>query len=69
LERQIHQISPVNHKLFNKLFKHHEQQLLQGVGNKATGPRSILAKNLAHMKTAADEEVYGAVNMTADKRV
>jgi len=28
-----------------------------------------LAKKLAQLKTTAEEEVYGAVNTTADKRV
>jgi len=42
---------------------------LQKVGTKATGPRSIFPKKLAQMKTAAEEQGYGAVNMTADKRV
>jgi len=69
LEREIHQMTPVKRKLFDKLFQHHEQQLLQEVGTKATGPRSIFAKKLAQIKTAAEEEVYGAVNLTADKRV
>jgi hypothetical protein len=68
LEREIHQMTPVKRKLFDKLFQHHQRQLLQEVGTKATGPRSTFAKKLAQMKTAAEEEVYGAVNMTADKR-
>jgi len=68
LEREIHQMTPVKCKLFNKLFQHHERQLLQEVRTKATGPRSTFPKKLAQMKTAAEEEVYGAVNMTADKR-
>jgi hypothetical protein len=41
--------------------------LLEG-GIKATGPRSIFAKKLAQLKTAAEEEAYRAVNITADKR-
>jgi len=69
LEREIHQVTPAEHKLFDKLFHHHKQQLLQEVGTKATGPRSTFAKTLAQMKTAAEEEVYGAANITADKRV
>jgi len=69
LERVIHQVTPAKRKLFDKLFQHHERQLLQEVGTKASGPRSIFAKKLAEMKTAAEEEAYGAVNMTADKRV
>jgi len=62
-------MTPVKCKLFNKLFQHHERQLLQEVGTKATSPKSIFAKKLAQIKTAAEEEVYGAINMTADKRV
>jgi len=69
LEREIHQVTPAKHKLFDKLFQHHERQPLQEVGTKAPGPRSIFAKKLAEMKTAAEEEAYGAVNMTADKRL
>jgi len=69
LERQIHQVTPAKCKLFDKLFKHHEQQLLQEVRTKATGPRSIFAKEHAQKMTTAEEEAYGAVNMTADKRV
>jgi len=42
---------------------------LQEVGTKATGPRSLFAKKLGQMKTAAEEEAYGAVIMTTDKRV
>ena len=69
LEREVHQMTPVKRKLFDKLFQHHERQPSQEVGTKATGPRSTLAKKLAQMKTAAKEEIYGAVNMTATKRV
>jgi len=69
LEREIHQVTPAKRKLFNKLFQHHERQLLQEVGTKATGPRSIFVKKLAQMKTDAEEQAYGAANMTTDKRV
>jgi hypothetical protein len=61
-------VIPVKHNLCDKLFQHHQQQLLQEVGTKATGPRSTFAKKLAQMKTAAEEEVYRAGNMTTDKR-
>jgi hypothetical protein len=67
LDREIHQVTPAKRKLLDKLFQHHERQLLQEVGIKGTGPRSIFAKQLALMKTAAEDEVYGAANMTADK--
>jgi len=69
LECKLHQVTPAKGKLFDKLFQHHERQLLQEVKTKATGPRSIFAKKLAQIKTAAEEEAYGTVNMTADKRV
>jgi len=54
-------------KLFNELFQNPERQLLQEVGTKPPGPRSIFAKQLAQMKTEAEEEAYRAVNMTAAK--
>jgi len=69
LEREIHQVTPAKCKLHDKLFQHHERQLLQEVGTNAAGPRSIFAKTLAQRKTTAEKEAYGAVNMTADKRV
>jgi len=69
LEREIHQVTPAKCMLFDKLFQHNEQQLLQEVGTKGTGPRSIFTEQLALMKTAAEDEAYGAANMTADKRL
>ena len=66
LEREIHQVTPAKRKLFDKLFQHHEIQLLQEVGTKGTGPRSIFTKQLALMITAAEDKVYRAANMTAD---
>jgi len=62
-------VSPAKCKLFDELFRHHEQQLLQEVGTKATSLRSIFAKKLGQMKTAANEGAYGAVHMTTDKHV
>jgi len=67
LEREIHQVTPAKRKLFNKLFQHHERQLLQEVRTKTTSPRSIFTKQLALMKTTAEDQVYRAANMTADK--
>jgi hypothetical protein len=43
LEHEIHQVTPAKRKHFNKLFQHHERQLLHEVETKATGPRSIFA--------------------------
>ena len=42
---------------------------MQEVGTKATSPRGIFAKQLALMKTAAEDKAYGAANMNADKRL
>jgi hypothetical protein len=69
LERKIHQVTPAKGKLFNKLLQHHERQLLQRVGTKVTGPRHIFAKQLELMKTAAEDEAYGAANRTTDKQL
>jgi len=69
LEREIHLVTPATHKHVDKLFQHHEQQLLKEFGTKATGPRSIFPKKLAQMNTAAEKEAYGVVNITADKHV
>jgi len=53
MEPEIHQMTSVKLNLFDKLFKHHQRQLLQEVGTKATGPRSTFAKTVTQMKTAA----------------
>jgi len=66
LEHEIYHMTPVKHKLFDKLFQHHELQLLQEVWTKATGPRRTFTKRMAPMRSAAEEEVYGAVNMTTN---
>ena len=62
-------MTPVQHKLFDELFQHHERQLLQEVGTQATGPRSTFTNKLVQMKTAAKGEGSGEVNITADKPV
>jgi len=67
LELEIHQVTPAKRKHSDKLFQHHERQLLQDIGTKATLPRSIFAKQLAPMRTAAEDKAYGVANMTADK--
>ena len=69
LEREINQVTPAKHKVFDKLFERQERHLLQEVGTKATGPRSKFAKDLALMKAAAEDEAYRAANMTAHKRL
>jgi len=42
---------------------------MQELGSMATGPRSRFARKLSQMKTAAEEDVYGVANMTANERV
>jgi len=69
LEREIHLVTPAQRKLLDKLFERHERQQFQEVRNKATGPRSKFAKDLALIKAAAEDEAYGAANMTANKRL
>jgi len=67
LEREIHQVTPAKRKLLDTLFQNHERQLLQEVGTKATGPRSIFAKDLAQRNAAAEDAAYRAANMTIHK--
>jgi len=62
-------VATAKRNLFDKPFQHHERQLFHEVGTKATGPGSIFAKKLDQMKTAAEAEEDGAVNMTANKRM
>jgi len=58
LEREIHQVTPAKCKQSDKLFQHHEKQVLLEVGTKATGPRNKFTKTLGKMKAAAEEEAY-----------
>jgi len=69
LESEILRVTPAKRKLCDKLFQHHERQRLHEVGTNGTGPKSIFAKQLALMETAAEDEVDGAANMTTDKRL
>ena len=69
MEHEIHHVTHAQCKLFDNLFQHHEGQLSEEVGTKATGPRSIFAKKLARTKTAAEDEAYRAGNMSSDKRL
>jgi len=69
LERENHQRTTAKHMVFDQLFQHHESQLMREVATKANGPRSIFAKQLALMKTAAEDEHYRAANMTVNQRL
>jgi len=69
LERKIHQVTPAKHNLVDKLFQRHEQQLLPEAGTKGTSPKSKYAKELALKKTAVEDVVYAAPNMTADRQL
>jgi len=68
LEREIDQVTSAKRKLFAKLFQNHERQLLQEVGTKATGPRSIFATELPLRNAAAHDEAYCAAIMTTNKQ-
>jgi hypothetical protein len=69
LEGEIHQMTPVKPKLFDKLFQHHKRQQFQEVATKVIRSTHPFPNKHAQMKTNAKEAVDGAVNMTADKRV
>ena len=69
LECKIHQVTPAKPKVFDNIFQHHERQLLQTVGTKATVPRSLFAEHLSLIKTAAEDDAYRAANMTADNQL
>jgi len=62
-------VTPAKLKRFDKLFQRHERHQMQEVWTKATGPRSKFAKELALMKTAAEDEADGAGIMSDDKRL
>ena len=62
-------MTPAKRKLFDKSFQCHEQQVLHEVRTKATGPKSQFAKELALMKSAAEDEAYRPANMTTGKRL
>jgi hypothetical protein len=51
---KTYQVTPAKCKNFDKIFQFHEQQQLEDVRSKATGPRNILSQGFAQMKTAAD---------------
>ena len=65
MERVIHQVTPVRCKLFDELVQDHNRQLLQDVGTKETGRRSIFAKHTP-VNSAAEAKAYWAANMTDD---
>jgi hypothetical protein len=67
LEREVHQVTPAKCKLFDRLFQRRDQQLLQEVGTKATGPRSKLVKELGLKIFAAEDEDYGAASLTTEQ--
>jgi len=60
-------VTPVNYKLFDQLLQHHVQQLLQEIRSEITAPRSIFGEKHAEMKTAEEEQVYRAANVTSKR--
>jgi len=69
LEHEHHQVTPAHNRYFNEWFQHDEQQPLQDIGTKATGPRSTFAKTYTQWKTAADEGVSRVANTIVYKGV
>ena len=69
LVSEIHQETPVHHKLSDKLFQQYERQLLEEVGTKASRPRRIFDKVVALRKGPGEGEGYGVANMTADNQL
>jgi hypothetical protein len=65
LQHEIHQVTAAKYKLFNRLFLRHERQLWHEVGTRATSPQSKFPKELALMNSTAEDDAYGAANMTA----
>jgi hypothetical protein len=51
---KTYQVTPAKCKNFDKIFQFLEQQQLEDVRSKATGPRNIFSQGFAQMKTAAD---------------
>jgi len=45
LHREIHQVTPAKHKLFDKLFQYHERQPLQKLGLRQLVPEAFSPKN------------------------
>jgi len=67
LEHNIDQVTTVKQKVLEKKFQHLLQWPLQKYRTKATGPRSTFTNPLTEMNTAAEEEVYRAANVTANR--
>jgi len=59
----IHLVMTVNWKLFDKLFSHHNLQLLHEVRTQATAYRIIFANKRTQLTTGA-EEAYRVGNLT-----
>jgi len=47
LECDIHRVTPAKCKLFDQLLQHHQRQVLDVVGTKATGSKSTFTPLLA----------------------
>jgi hypothetical protein len=69
LESELHSMTPIKHTFLDTLLQYHEPQQLQVVWPKATGPRRIFAKKVAHITSPVEEEDYGAVIITTNQGV
>jgi len=68
-ECKIHGLTLAKRKVFDKLFQHHDRQLVQDDGARAMSPESKFAKELAIIKGAAEDKADMAANLTTAKRV
>lgn len=62
-------MTPGKCKVSYQCFPYHQRQLLLEFRTKATSPRSAFVKNLAQLKTAAEESFYGVANTVVNKWV
>jgi len=59
-------VTPAKCSLFDKLFQYHQQNVLEEVRSKVTGPRSRFPPMLAQTVTDAEKVVYWVVNTSAN---
>jgi len=69
LEYQIHQVTHAKGKLFNELFQHCKQLLLQQLATRETGPRRNLAITFAPIMTIAAKVIYRVATIILGEQV
>jgi len=63
----IHQMTNVKRNVFDQLFQHHGQGLLQEVMCETASPRSSFTEKLAQIIPTAADVIYDALNITVNK--